>query len=269
MSNVIKGCELVMMQPKIMKTIADQETENYQAEIIPIIKQSDLEREELEQIKAESQKLLTDTESMVMELLDKARDDAKSIIANAKEEAEAIIAQAKEEGNSIRKSAEEEGYQQGLKKAQEEIEADRQLALEQSRQIIEEARKTKLITMKSIENDAVRLIMAVARKVIGGELIANPDVIVNVVRQAINFLDNPKNVTVYVNTQDVERLLAAMEQQDLTEIGSGEININVHPDNRMERGGCLIESDTGRVDAQVETRLNSVEKAIQEVTADE
>jgi flagellar assembly protein FliH len=34
-------------------------------------------------------------------------------------------------------------------------------------------------------------------------------------------------------------------------------------------GGCILESDAGSVDARVETRIENVEKAVQEVMADE
>jgi flagellar assembly protein FliH len=141
--------------------------------------------------------------------------------------------------------------------------------LEQSQQIIEQARQIKLNTLKSIEIDIVRLVLAIARKTIAGELNTNPDVVVNVAREAINYLDNPQNVTVYVNTQDMEKVLKAIESREITEVGEKQINFEVLPDDRMSQGSCLIESDIGRVDARVETRLTSVERAIQEVTADE
>ncbi|MEN6462082.1 MAG: FliH/SctL family protein [Syntrophomonas sp.] len=271
MSNVIKGCKLVLAPPKVIDSLDFDVAENSEEEIkpLPCLSTLEIEKEQLEQLKNDSQHVLEDTEAMVMELLEKARDEAKTIIGNAQEEADAIRTQVFEESKIMRSKAEQEGFQQGLKQAQQEIEADRQLALEQSRQIVEQARQSKINTLRSIETDIVRLVLAIARKTIAGELLSNPDVIVNVVREAINYLDNPQNVTVHINTQDMQQVLNAIESREITEVGGSQINFEVLPNDRMGRGGCLLESDIGRVDARVETRLNSVERSIQEVTADE
>ncbi len=71
----------------------------------------------------------------------KSQDEAKTIIANAHQEAEEIRVQVVEEARQIKEKSRSEGYATGLKTAQQEIEADRLLALQQNQEILEEAVK--------------------------------------------------------------------------------------------------------------------------------
>lgn len=285
MSKIIKKPRLILSQPKLIDLTAIYELEKIKSESLSSLENIDVDeiinenveveneldskKEELERLRIESEKILAETENMVIELLEKVRDEAKTIIANAHQEAEEIRVQVVEEARQIKEKSQSEGYATGLKTAQQEIEADRLLAWQQNQEILEEARQTKLDMMKASEPDMVRLAMAAAKKVIAGELSTNPNIIINVLRQALGFLDQPGNVTVYVNPADVAKIFEVMETEAFTDIGTNDVNINVYADNRISPGGCILESDAGSVDARVETRIENVEKAVQEVMVDE
>ena len=259
---VIDSLELTVIEDKVENEVICADDNNQ----INLLEQ---EKQEIEKIKLESQKILKETEQMVIELLQKARDEARDIITNAREEAEVIKMQAGEEAVAIRQKAHKEAYEEGLRQAHQEIEGDRQAAIQQSQALLEEARQSKLKLFRSYEADMVRLVMAMVKKVIAGELKTNPDIIINILQEAIDFLDRPENITVYVNPQEVENILEVMDKGYLTDIGSNNINMDIKADERISRGGCLLESDAGSVDAQLETRIASVNNAIQEVVADD
>jgi flagellar assembly protein FliH len=274
LSKVIKNSEMLLTPPIIIDSVELTEFEDKAEnevlfednnQITPL----EMEKQEIEKIKQESQKILQETEQMVMELLQKARDEARDIITNAREEAEVIKMQVDEEAHAIRQKAHKEAYEEGLRQAHQEIEGDRQAAIQQSQALLEEARQSKLKLFRSCEADMVRLVMAMVKKVIAGELKTNPDIIINILQEAIDFLDRPENITVYVNPQEVENILEVMDKGYLTDIGSNNINMDIKADERVSRGGCLLESDAGSVDAQLETRIGSVNNAIQEVVADD
>jgi len=274
LSKVIKNEQAILTPPIVIDTVELNQIENKMENSVIHNKDDHnntlkIEKQEVEKIKQESQKILKETEQMVMELLQKARDEARDIITNAREEAEVIKMQAGEEAVAIRETAHKESYEEGLRQAQKEIEGDRQAAIQQSQALLEEARQSKLKVFRSYEADMVRLVMAMVKKVIAGELKTNPDIIINILQEAIDFLDRPENITVYVNPQEVENILEVMDKGYLTDIGSNNINMDIKADERISRGGCLLESDAGSVDAQLETRIASVNNAIQEVVADD
>lgn len=269
MSKIIKNSSL-SSQPKLIEFPQFQRADEQL-----VVDDNSFEREkrireaELKEIKAESEKILKETEQMVLELLEKAQSEAREIIVTAQEEADVIRSQVYEEAKLIREQARQDGYEEGLRTAHEEMEEDRRLALEQNQLIIEEARKMKLQILKSAEPDIIRLVMAISKKVIASELKTNPDIIVNVVREAINYLDNPQNIKVYVNPSELDKLLHLGNLDSLNDIGSQAINTEIRGDSRITPGGCVIESENGIVDARIETKIQNIEKGLQEVSGDE
>lgn len=282
MSKIIKNDDAVWSEPIVIESLTLQVFEP-EAEIPAQIEeleeiipeepeqpsQLEMERQELEQLKIESQKVLDETEAMVLDLLQKARDEARAIIANAQEQADLIRSQAETEAAELKSSNQKQGYEEGLKKAEEDIEEDRLAAFQQSQELLEEARQLKIQMMRSSESDIMRLVMAIAKKVIASELTTNPYFIVNVLREAIDFLDHPDNITVYVNPQDLERILAITQSDSFFEIGTADVNLDFRADNRISPGGCSLESQGGSVDTRLETRISGVEQALWEVSGDE
>ena len=282
MSKIIKNDDAILSQPIVIESLIlhtfEPEVENPEPTEEPDFvaleepqqpTQLELERQELEQLKIESQKVIDETEAMVLDLLQKARDEARAIIANAQEQADLIRSQAETESTELKASNQKQGYEEGLKKAEEDIETDRLAAFQQSQELLEEARQLKIQMMRSSESDMMRLVMAIAKKVIASELTTNPYFIVNVLREAIDFLDHPDNITVYVNPQDLERILAITQSDSFFEIGSPDVNLNFRADNRISPGGCSLESQGGSVDTRLETRISGVEQALWEVSGDE
>lgn len=260
---------MLAQQPRVLDVVDYHENETCaKAGLTCSATLADQEKEQLQKLQSESQQILAETENMVLELLEKARQDAQTIIQDAQEEAGLVRVQVYEEAGTIREQAREEGYREGLKQAQDEIEADRQAALEQSQAILEEARQTKIKAINSMERDISRLVMAVSKKIIAGELTTNPQIILHVVREAISFLDKPENITVYVNPHDLEKVLTGIETHELEE-GNHITPMEARATDRIAAGGCIIESDIGQVDARLQTREANVERALLEVADDE
>ncbi len=264
LSRVIKNSSL-SAQPKVIELTdiesfkkSVSETHNYTGE-----------ETQLETLEDESKKIIQETEQMVVDLLEKAQNEAHEIIANAQDEADVIRSEIHIEAKQLRQEAKEIGYEEGLKLANEEIRVDREGALAQNQLILQEAREAKLEMIRSTEPDIIRLVMAVIKKIIVKELATNPDYIMYVVKEAINHLDNPQNVRVHVNPREMDKLLELLENESWADVGNENMDLDLKADSRISEGGCLIESDSGSVDARLETKLANIEKGLLEVAGDE
>ncbi|MEQ8173506.1 MAG: FliH/SctL family protein [Syntrophomonadaceae bacterium] len=220
-------------------------------------------------IRDEMANIVMETEAMVKDLMEKAAQDARSILEDAQEDAEVLKTQAQKEAEEIRIQAQKEGYENGLREAHQEIEADRQMAMEQCQQILEEARRNKVKLMESSTTDMARLAIAVAKRVISTEVNTNPQVIISVIREAINLLDQPGNFRVYVNPEEIESALDGLAREEISEMEKQDLANALVADARVGIGGCVIESDQGVVDAKLDTRIAKVEQALQDVSADD
>lgn len=266
MSSIIKNSNLVIAHPRIIDTAqkAEEEIDNQLPEEMRSLEELP-QIDPIEAVREESQQILAETEQLIIDLLEKARTEAQGIIKDAQEEADYIRNQVLEESKSIREKAQREAYAEGLRKAQTDSEADRQMALDQSKQILEEARHTKMEILRNMEADMVRLVLAIARKVIVADLILQPSAIVEIIRQAIMNLDDPDHLRIYLNPAEIALITEAIDWGVLTEIGSRDIAVEVKADPRISKGGAIIESAGGNVDARLETRLETVEKAFMDV----
>lgn len=263
MSKIIKGSALRLIHPKIVElsTIGLLES--------PALDQLEKDEQQLQDLQRESQKVLQETEAMIVDLLEKAREEARNIIAAARDEAELVQIQASQAAREMKEQAQENGYRTGIEKAQEEM-ASLQASVEQENHaLMEAARAQKLQMMADCEADILRLSIAIARKVVAVELVSNPDVILHVIREAIALLDHPDNVTIHVNPADLDHVLQEVAAGLYGESDQQLIKAAVFPDNRINSGGCTLESEVGMIDARLETRWEIMEQALQEVSCDD
>lgn len=265
LSKVIKRFELTITEPLVISP----PPRVLMADVLPQADPSPDWDTDPERVKEEMANIVMETEAMVRDLMEKAARDAKNILEEAREDAEVLKGEAQKEAEQIRTRAQKEGYEHGLREAHQEIEADRQLAMEQCRQILEEARRTKVKLLESSTADMARLAIAVAKRVISTEVNTNPQIIISVIREAINLLDQPGNFRVYVNPEEIEAALDSLAGAEMSEMEKQDLANALVADARVGMGGCVIESDQGVVDAQLDTRIAKVEQALQDVIADD
>lgn len=283
MPKIIKRSHLVMSSPKIVKSFGEPDNEvaqvpnaefslEIESQYEPSGPSNDLvqeQRRELESIREESEQILKETEELVKDIMARARDEARVINNQAQEEAELIIHQARQEAEKIQREAREQAYREGLRQANEAIEADRQMAMEQSRQMVEDAQRNKMAIISSTETDMVRLILAISKKVIAHEIQTRPELIVEIVQQAVSYLDNPDQLRIYVNPQELQLLVDTLAREKLAVEGNRDVPVAVKPDNGISPGGCVVESGGASVDSTLETRISKVEEALLDIPGSE
>ncbi|HOB12519.1 MAG TPA: FliH/SctL family protein [Syntrophomonadaceae bacterium] len=267
MSRVIKGVHLQIFEPRLIELsdivtcLRSEELEEAQA-----AEQEDMAT--VEQVEQEAARILQETEQMVVDLLQKARNQAHEILDNAREEAEVTLSKAQEEAHQLREKAFQEGYQEGLESARQAMQKEINETNQQCQQMLEEARNTKLAMFRTCESDMIKLSLAVAKRVVATEITTNPQVVASILQEALSYIDQPDNLTLYVNQRDLETIQELMQTHNYSDIGS-KTNLQVQVDNRISPGGLKLDSESGTVDARIETRLANVEKAFQEVLSDE
>ena len=165
---------------------------------------------------------------------------ARAIIEAAQAEADALRAQAVEEGRA-------EGVRLGREAAAGEL-APAAAALEQA---VEQARALRGEVAEDAETRAAQFALTIAEKVVAGALEIEPERVVDVVRGALRGLLDGERLVVCVNPDDVELVRAAG-------LGSPDMHMEVHGERRIARGGALVRTSVGEVDAQIEHKLGAV-----------
>jgi flagellar assembly protein FliH len=140
----------------------------------------------------------------------------------------------------------------------------RAAGLEQARQQavpILDALRTTLATIEAlrdetadrVEREAVELALSLAEQIVAGALDVRPERVVDVVRGALRRLADRQRITIVINPDDVELVSLNLEQLRSELGGIGEATLQA--DRRIARGGVLVQTAEGTLDAQIETQL--------------
>ncbi len=194
-----------------------------------------------------------------------------SSIANMSiESREEILAQARVEAEDIRRQASVEGiqkgYEQGMVQAREELRAEMTPVFEELRNSIKNVLDYRGEVLHLAEQEIFELAVLISKKVIHGELQLRPEVILEVVRHALDRAVGWGEATVQVNPEDYSFL--EEHRFLLNEEGEGVTLVRTEANPSITRGGCVLESNFGEIDARLEKQVEAVENALRETLAE-
>ncbi len=174
-----------------------------------------------------------------------AHQKAREILEAAQRQAAQILRSAEAERDALAAKAREEGYQEGLS---------------ETTAILVRARQEHRALVAGAEQDAVRLALRIAEKIIGRAVEADRELILSIVAQAVEGVRHQRELVVRVHPDDAE--LLRNRRAKLMDLMGRTREIAVREDAEIQRGGCIVETEGGAVDARLETQLQAMEQAL-------
>ena len=160
-----------------------------------------------------------------------------------------VLAAARAEADALREAARAEGFAAGRADAVAALEP----ALAALTQAVADVHAQQAEAASQLERRAVELGLALAKKIIGGALEVEPERVLEAVTGALRGIVERERVTVLVNPDDLEIVREAMD--NLKASLGGIEHCEVQAERRVGRGGCIVRTPVGDVDARVETKL--------------
>jgi flagellar biosynthesis/type III secretory pathway protein FliH len=169
--------------------------------------------------------------------------------------AEAVIEAARVEANALRTQAVQDGFVEGMQRGREESAASLVPALEALRNAVDEAISARDAIVDGAEAAAARLAIAIAEKVVAGALEVAPERVVDVVRGALRGMLDGERIVVCVHPDDVDLVRSAGNEL-------ADSHIEIYAERRVTRGGALVRTSVGEIDARIETKLEAVQALV-------
>ncbi|QEC46838.1 hypothetical protein FSW04_04040 [Baekduia soli] len=113
----------------------------------------------------------------------------------------------------------------------------------------------------AVESAAVQLGLKIAEQALAAAVAADPVVVVDVVRGALRRLVERDRVTVLVNPEDLDLVREASERL-VAELGGIE-HCDVQAERRVARGGAIVRTVDGEVDATLATKLSRAREVLE------
>ena len=177
---------------------------------------------------------------------------------NANEQAELILRQARLKAAEIEKEAYEKGFSEGERAGRETGEKMVEAVLKQYTQTLEELKGLRRSLLTGSEREVVRLSLEVAKKVVKREVCVDEELILALVKVALSRLADQSLMTVRVNPKDGQSIVHYRDVPGHRD--SWHDGIKLVEDPLITRGGCLIETESGVIDARVEEQFREIEK---------
>ena len=170
--------------------------------------------------------------------------DAEREAVRIKDEAEDVLMDAKAKAAQEVKRGYAEGEAKGLAQVTEKL-----VALTKIREEFYD----------SAEPEVIKLVLEIAEKVIGRLVAENPEMIRSVVRQALEKSLGDR-ITVRLNPDDYKAVMA--EDKEIRDVIDRTKRLTFREDDSIAKGGCILETEVGTIDAQLETQLAAIRKAL-------
>ena len=104
------------------------------------------------------------------------------------------------------------------------------------------------------EDDAVRLAIAVARKILHREITVDADALLGLVKAAMQRVDSRELHRVRMHPEDIPALERHLQARGVA------LRLEVLADPSLERGGVVFETSRGNLDASIGTQLAEIER---------
>lgn len=111
-----------------------------------------------------------------------------------------------------------------------------------------------------LEEAVTKLALSVSEHILGYEVAISSEAIINQFKKAFAELDNELIIKIHIHPDNIEALKAI--QSDLVEDSSRMRNVVIIADEKIGKGGCVLETNAGIIDAKIKTQLQNISEAL-------
>lgn len=255
MFNIIKSYSVNMDEQVLIPSEPREESQKELEDEISAEEEVDSETQEelfLERMREKAEQTRLQCEQMQAE----AKEEADRLIDQAHHQAGEILRDARQTGEQIaaetEKLAFEKGYETGY---MESLTRYREL-VEEAKNIVTEAEKYKVDTVNSMEGELIELVSACVEKIIRKTLSENDEILLNVIRTAIDALTQRDYITIKINQEDFE--FVDMAKERILSQYPGIRSIDIKIDETMKKGDVEIESESGSVNPSISKQIRKL-----------
>ena len=222
----------------------------------------------------EAEKILSDARENIEKQKQQAKEEAQETVTLAQARAKVIVEGAEErkkelEEEMLRKKAEyeqtirsqieTETVEKVLKKSEEEIRRLTGLLEHIAKETID--KRDEIIN--ATHRHLVDISLTIAKKVVKKISQTDEELVLRNIKEALKSIKSAVRLKIRVNPEDWG--ISEKYQDYLRKMIEGIEELSILKDPTIERGGCVVETDLGVVDAKISSQLSEIELALEEI----
>jgi len=247
-------------------------------------------RREAEMFKAqwegEKERMILDAKSQAERIVQEAQDTAQNEIQSKTSEAQLLKQQAEDEANKIiedakkqaadletevrktldgeLKAAQDKGRDEGKEAGYAEGKAEVERLVSRTQVMLERAQDKRGEILNETEKEIIDLVLLISRKVIKVISENQEGVIISNIIQALRKVKSKGTCLIRVNMEDLQ--LATEHKEEFIKLVEGVKDIQILEDTTVDKGGCIIQTEFGEIDARISSQLAELENKILELS---
>ncbi|MCU0313840.1 MAG: type III secretion system stator protein SctL, partial [Solirubrobacteraceae bacterium] len=174
-----------------------------------------------------------------------AHREAQRLLAEARAEGARVVASAADAREAARREGRDEGREEGLAEVTG---------------LLVRARALAAATRAEASADLRTLAVRIAEKVLGRALAAAPELAGDLCAAALEAARHQREITLRVHPDDLAAVEAARPRLRQLLLRAPDLALRADP--TVGRGGCVVETEVGAIDARLETQLAAIERAL-------
>jgi flagellar biosynthesis/type III secretory pathway protein FliH len=194
--------------------------------------------------------IIEEAEKKSEEIIRKARAEAKKLIEETKLYSQSAFAQAERDGFI-------KGKEDGFEAGREEMSS----LIKEAKSVMEQTLRERELLFRSVEPEVAKLAVRIAEKIIQTQVEINEDIVINMIRSALDKVKQREEVTIKVNQADADYVKS--KKDIFARMIEGLKTMDIIIDAGVERGGCIIETNLGNVDTRISTQIHTLELAFE------
>lgn len=188
------------------------------------------------------QQALKEAKVQAEQMIEDANAQADAILADAQAEAQRMAEQAHQDGFS-------QGYEEGMSRAADEIESQKQQLSLQAQQLQEDYAQQ----VTELEPQVVMLISDIVKKLTGVVLAERKDILTHLVSSCLEGIERSGQYLIHVSKVDYHDM--AERKEELEALVESASEVRIVEDASLSKNQCLIETDTAIYDSSLDLQL--------------
>ncbi|MEI7638214.1 MAG: FliH/SctL family protein [Syntrophus sp. (in: bacteria)] len=161
---------------------------------------------------------------------------------------------------SAEKDSYERGISEGIRTGEEQARKESIKSIESVQKQLKEIASLRKSILEKAEKDILMLSVSIAEKILHKEVTSNQDTVQNILKAAMKNILDRENIKVRLHPEDFHYMMD--KKEDFLQGFDGIKNIVFEEDGSIIRGGALIETQFGEVDARIDRQFAEVKNQL-------
>jgi len=192
-----------------------------------------------------------------------AEDESNKVREEAQSEAAKLRDETEKQIDDFKTDAYSKGYEAGREEGYKSGEAEVERLIDRVHTVLNKSIEKRIEIIDEAESQLIDLVLQISRKVIKVVSENQKNVVINNVVQALRKMKSRGDVAIKVNLSDLE--ITTEHTKDFLRMVENVKSITVLEDSSVDKGGCIIETDFGQIDARISSQLKEIEEKILDI----